>query len=87
MCYKKPLNFKIRKTVNKIDADCLKEFIKNNKVISNTQQSFENERYNVFTNEINQIVLNSNDDTRIPSNDSIETYAYSWNKYLKFKKE
>ena len=87
MCYKKPLNFKIRKTVNKIDADCPKEFIKNNKVILKTQQSFENERYNVFTNEINRIVFNSNDDTRIQSNDSIETYTYSRNKYLKFKKE
>ena len=38
-----------------------------------TQQRFDSERHNVFTEEINKIALSSNDDKRIPSVDSIET--------------
>ena len=41
-----------------------KEFIKNNKLILKTQQSFNNERH-VFTKEFNKIVLSSNDDERM----------------------
>ena len=40
------------------------------------QQRFKSERHNVFTDEINKIALNSNDDEGIQSIDSIETYAY-----------
>ena len=42
-----------------------KEFIKNNKLILKTQQRFKSERNNVFTEEINKITINSNDDKRI----------------------
>ena len=37
---------------------------------------FKIERHNVFTEEINKIALSSNDDKRMQSIDSIETYAY-----------
>ena len=64
---------------NKIDVDSLKEqkkeFIKNNKLILKTQQRFRSEKHNVFTEEINKIALSSNDDKRMQSIDSIETYA------------
>ena len=40
---------------NKIHVDCLKEFIKNNKLILKTQQGFKSERHNVFTEEISKI--------------------------------
>ena len=52
-----------------------KEFIKNNKLILKTQQRFENEKHNVFTEEVNKNALSSNDDERMQSIDSIETYA------------
>ena len=40
------------------------------------QQRIKSERHNVFTEEINEIVLGSNDDKRMQSIDLIETYAY-----------
>ena len=46
------------------------------------QQRFKIERHNVFTEEINKIALSSNDDKRMQSIDSIETYAYGTSKHL-----
>ena len=47
-------------------------------ILKNTtkQQSFMSERHAVFTEEINKISLSSNDDKRMQSIDSVETYAY-----------
>ena len=39
------------------------------------QQRFRSEKHNVFTEEINNIALSLNDDKRLQSIDSIETYA------------
>ena len=64
-----------------------KEFIKNNKLRLKTQQRFKSERHNVFTEEINKIALSSNDDKRMQSIDSIETYAYGMSKDLVSEKE
>ena len=47
-----------------------------------TQQGLKSERHNVFTEEINKIALSSNDDKRMQSIDSIETYTYGMRKYL-----
>ena len=75
----------------KIDIDSLKidqkDFIKNNKLISKIQQSYKSERHNVSTEEMNKIVLCSNDDKRMHSVDLIETYAYEMSKYLVSEKE
>ena len=49
-------------------------------MISKTQQRFKSERHNVFTEEISKIPLSSNDDKRMQSFDSIETYSYGSNK-------
>ena len=54
------------------------EFIKNNQLILKTQQRFKSERYNVFTEEINRILLISNDDKRMQSIDLMKTCI--WNK-------
>ena len=76
---------------NKIDLDSIKinhkEFIKSNKLILITQQRFKNERHNFFIEEINKIDLSSNDDKRMQSNDSIETYAYGTSKDLVSQKK
>ena len=59
---------------NKIDIGSLfifgykiknKEFIRNNKLILETEQSFKSERHNVSTEEINKIALSSHDDKRM----------------------
>ena len=63
-------------------VDNIKEFIKNNKSILKIQQRFKSERYNVFTEEINNIVFSSNDVKRMQSIDSIETYACGTNTVL-----
>ena len=64
-----------------------KELIKNNKLILKTQQKFRSERHNIFTEEINKIVLSSNDDKIMQLIDSIETYAYDTSKDLISKKK
>ena len=46
-----------------------------NKLILKTQRRFKNEKH-VFTVEINKIALSSNDDKRMQSIYSIETYAH-----------
>ena len=68
---------------NKIGVDSLKK----NKLILKTQQRFKSERHKVFTEEINKVALSSNDDKRMQSIDSIETYVYGMNKDLVCKKE
>ena len=71
---------------NQIDIDSIKKnrkkFIKNNKIISQTQQRFKSEKHNVFTEEINKVSLSSNDDKRMQSLDFIETYVYGTRKDL-----
>ena len=54
---------------------------------SKTQQRFKNKWHNVFTEEINKIALSSNDDKRMQSIDSIETYAYGTSKDLVSEKK
>ena len=62
---------------------------KNNKVILKTQQRFESKRHrhNAFTEEINKMMINSNDDKNIQSIESIETDAYGTSKDLVSEKE
>ena len=61
---------------NKIDVDSPKQFIENIRLILKTQPKFKSETHNVFFKEINKIALSSDDDKRMRSTDSIETYAY-----------
>ena len=65
---------------NKIDVDNPKEFINNNNGTLKTQHRFISERHNVLAEEINKILLRSDDERRMQSIDSIETYVYGINK-------
>ena len=56
-------------------------------MILQTQQIFESESHNVFTEEVDMFALNSNDDKRMQSIDSIETYANGTRKDLVSEKE
>ena len=73
----------IEKKKNKEDK---KEFVKN-KLILKTQQIFKSERHNVFAEVISKIALSSNDDKRMQSINSLETYAYGTSKDLIRKEE
>ena len=64
-----------------------KESIKNNKLILRTLQRFRSEKLNVFTTETNKTVLRSNDDKRIQSIHSVETYAFGTSKDIVCQKE
>ena len=66
---------------NKMDID----FYIKSKSILKIQPRFKNEKRNVFTDEINK--KSSNDDKRMQSIDSIETYAYGTSKDLVSDKE
>ena len=50
---------------------------KNNKILK-SQQRFRIEKHNVFTVKVNNIALSANNDKRIQSIDSVETFI--WNK-------
>ena len=51
-----------------------------------THQKFKSESHDIFTKKVNKIALNSNDDERMQSIDSIETYAYGMSKDILNKK-
>ena len=63
-----------------------KEFMKDNKSKLKSQERFRSKVHNVFTEEVNKIARSTNDDKRIQSIDSIESYAYRTRKYLACKK-
>ena len=64
-----------------------KEFMKCNKLVLKTQQRFKGDGHNVFTEEIDKIALSSNDNKRMQTVDSTETYAYGMSKDLVTLKE
>ena len=48
----------------------------NNKTILRSQQRFKSDHHNVYTEEVNKIALNSNDDKRLQTFDGVATYPY-----------
>ena len=63
-----------------------KKYIKN-KFLLKSQQKFKSERHNVFTEQIRKIAWSSNDDKRMQSIGSVETYPYGMSKDLTWKEE
>ena len=63
---------------NKLDMNSLREnheeFIKNNKLILNSQQRIRSEKHNVFTEKVNKVALSANDHKIMQLIGSIETY-------------
>ena len=51
-----------------------KDCLFNNKIILKSQQRFKSDYHNVYTEQINKIVLSSNDNKRFQSFDKITTY-------------
>ena len=59
----------------------------NNKTILKSQQRFKSDYHNVYTEQINKIALNSNDDKRLRTFDKVTTYPYGTNAFKVCKSE
>ena len=53
----------------------------NNNKILRSQLRFKSDHHNVYTEEINEIALSSNDDKRLQTSDRITTYPYGTNAF------
>ena len=53
-----------------------KDSLFNDKIILRSQQRFGSDHHKVYTEEVNKIVLSSNDDKRLQTYDKISTYPY-----------
>ena len=64
-----------------------KDSLLNDKIILRSQQRFRSHNHRVYTEEVNKIVLSSNDDKRIQTYDKITTYPYGANVFAVCKNE
>ena len=53
----------------------------NNEIILKSQQRFKSDHHKVYKEEVNKIVLSSNDDKRLQTFDKITTYPYGTNAF------
>ena len=58
-----------------------KDSLFNNKTILKSQLRFKSDHHNVYTEEVNKIALNSNDDKRLQTFDRVTTYPYGKNAF------
>ena len=58
-----------------------KDSLFNNNTILRSQLRFKSDLHNVYTEEVNKIVLNSNDDKRLQTFDRVTTYPYGTNAF------
>ena len=58
-----------------------KDSLFNNKTILKSQLRFKSNYHNVYTEEVNKIALNSNDDKRLQTSDRVTTYPYGTNAF------
>ena len=56
-----------------------KDCLFNGEAILKSQQRFKSDHHKVYTEEVNKIALSSDDDKRLQTFDSIETYWYGTN--------
>ena len=56
-----------------------KDLFFNNKTILRSQLSFKSNHHNVYTEEVNKVALNSNDDKRLQTFDRVTTYPFGTN--------
>ena len=58
-----------------------KDSLFNNNIVLRSQLRFESDLHNVYTEEVNKIALNSNEDKRLQTDDRITTQPYETNAY------
>ena len=59
----------------------------NNKTILKSQLRFKSDHHNVYTEEVNKIALNSNDNKRLQTFDRVTTYPFGANAFKLYKSE
>ena len=60
----------------RLKSNDYKDCLLNNKILLKSQQRFDSEKYDVYTEEINNIALSGNDDKRLHTFDKITSYPY-----------
>ena len=68
----------IKKTLT---FEVYKDSLFNNKTIMWSQLRFKSDHHNVYTEEVNKIALNSNDNKRLQTFDRVTTYPYGANAF------
>ena len=58
-----------------------KDSLFNHKTILKSQLRFKSDHHNVYTEEVNKIVLNNNDNKRLQTLDRVTTYLYGTNAF------
>ena len=58
-----------------------KDSLFNNKTILKSELRFKSDHHDVYTEEVNKIALNSNDDKRLQTFDRVTTYPYGTNAF------
>ena len=64
-----------------------KDSLINNNTILRSQLRFKSDLHNVYTEEVNKIALNSNDDKRLQTFDRVTTYPYGTNAFKVCERE
>ena len=59
-----------------------KDCLLSNKNVYRSQQRFKSYNHDVYTEEVNKNMLNSNDDKRLQKYDKITTYPYETNAFI-----
>ena len=66
---------------HRIKFEDYKDSLFNNNTILRSQLRFKSDLHNVYTEEVNKIALNSNDDKRLQTFDRVTTYPYETNAF------
>ena len=72
---------------SKLMFENFKDSLFNNKCILKSQLRFKSNHHNVYTEEVNKIALNSNDDNRLQTFDRVTTYPYETNAFKLCERE
>ena len=84
---KKAKGIKRRVRKRKLMFENYKDSLFNNKTILKSQVRFKSDHHNVYTEEVNKIALNSNDNKRLQTFDRITTYPYGTNAFKVYESE
>ena len=63
-----------------------KDCLFNNKTVYRSQERFKSYHHDVYTEEVNKIVLSSNDDKRLQTSDGITIYPYRTSEMIMINK-